>query len=64
MLMICLTQQQEMSLDFDLHGDNVLESFDFDSYLHTEDGAGGNLPFDMPLTYANADGLEAGLGDV
>lgn len=58
-------QAPEMSLDFDLHGENVLESFDFDSFLNTEDGAGGSLSFDMPsLPYANPDGLEAGSGDI
>ncbi|KAI9825646.1 MAG: hypothetical protein M1832_000990 [Thelocarpon impressellum] len=57
-------QQPEMSLDFALDGENVLEQFDFDSFLNTEDGVGGGMNFDLALPYGNADGLEAGSGDV
>jgi hypothetical protein len=58
-------QAPEMSLDFDLNGDNVLESFDFDSFLNTEDGSGNGFGLDMPsIGYGNPDGLEAGSGDV
>ena len=53
-----------MSLDFTLDGENVLEQFDFDSFLNTEDGVGGAMNFDISLPYGNGDGLEAGSGDV
>ncbi|KAI9817241.1 MAG: hypothetical protein M1827_001354 [Pycnora praestabilis] len=63
------TDNGGFNLDFGpLEGADVLESFDFDSYL-TEDGAGGPLNFDPSnfdpsLPFSGADGVEAGAGDI
>ncbi|KAJ9657753.1 hypothetical protein H2201_008066 [Coniosporium apollinis] len=51
-----------MNMDFGpLDSDNVLENFDFESFLHTDNDMGGlqfeNFPF-------SADGVEAGAGEV
>ncbi len=47
-----------------LEGD-VLESFDFDSYLTEGDASGGPFNFDpSSLNFGNPDGVEAGTGDV
>ncbi|KAI9719269.1 MAG: hypothetical protein M1812_003599 [Candelaria pacifica] len=43
---------------------DVLESFDFDSYLTEGDATGGPFNFDPSLTFGNPDGVEAGTGDV
>ena len=46
---------------------DVLGSFDFDAFLHTDDaGAGAALNFDLGTSsgYGGPDGVEAGAGDV
>lgn len=48
------------TLDFTMDGDNVLENFDFDSFLHTDDGTNG-FTFDSSLGFP--DGVEA-TGDI
>lgn len=51
-----------MNLDFsNLEGPDVLDNFDFDSFLNNDAGD-GNFAFDGNLNFG-ADGLEAG-GDV
>jgi hypothetical protein len=55
------TSQQNFNLDFStLDTGDVLENFDFDSFLNTDDQAG--FSFDPPLSYPT-DGVEA-TGDV
>ncbi|KZF24265.1 hypothetical protein L228DRAFT_266612 [Xylona heveae TC161] len=50
------------NLDFSsLDSTDVLESFDFDSFLNTDDqGGNGAFSFDPGLGYGNPDGVEAG----
>ncbi|KAF2839470.1 hypothetical protein M501DRAFT_804099 [Patellaria atrata CBS 101060] len=53
----------QFSLDFgSLDGPDVLENFDFDSFLHTGDDGNG-FQFEGALNFS-ADGVEAGSGDV
>jgi hypothetical protein len=46
-----------------LESDNVLESFDFDSFLHNTDD-NGTFGDAFEIGFGNADGVEAGAGDV
>ena len=51
--------QPNFNLDFgSLDNPDVLENFDFDSFLHTE-GDGGGFGFE-PMLSLNPDGVEAG----
>ncbi|KAI9754775.1 MAG: hypothetical protein M4579_004560 [Chaenotheca gracillima] len=44
---------------------DILETFDFDSFLNTDETGGGGLGFDMnTMGYPNQDGVEAGNGEV
>ena len=45
-----------------LDSDNVLENFDFESFLHTDNDMSG-LQFDSNFNFGG-DGVEAGAGDV
>jgi len=45
----------------EIGGDNVLESFDFDSFL--QDQGGEHEFLDGSMAFANFDGVEAGTGD-
>ena len=51
-------------MDFgSLESGDVLDQFDFDSFLNTDDNAAGPFAFDTgPLVYPQ-DGVEAGTGD-
>lgn len=57
-------EQGGFGLDFGpLDGPDVLENFDFDSFLHTEDnGAFGSLGGDF--NFGGPDGVEASTGDL
>ena len=55
------SKQSQFDMEFaDLDGGNVLESFDFDSFL--QDGQ-DELTFDSTMTFGATDGVEAGTGD-
>lgn len=52
--------KQNLNLDFtDLQNPDILESFDFDSFLNTDDA---QFAFDPNLPYSG-DGVETGTGD-
>jgi len=46
-----------------LDGEDVLHNFDFDSFLNEEDPQVA-YTFDASLSFGNADGVEAGAGDI
>lgn len=46
-----------------LDGEDVLHNFDFDSFLNEEDPQVA-YTFDASLNFGNADGVEAGAGDL
>jgi hypothetical protein len=52
-------------MDFaSLEGGDVLEQFDFDSFLNTDDNAAGPFVFDTnTLASYSQDGVEAGTGE-
>jgi hypothetical protein len=50
-------------IDFDNNGDTLLDNFDFDSFLNTEDTTGGLAFGADSLQWTTADGVEAGAGD-
>ncbi|KAF2139938.1 uncharacterized protein K452DRAFT_58352 [Aplosporella prunicola CBS 121167] len=51
------------SLDFgSLESGDVLENFDFDTFLHTDDAAGGNFSFDASALNFGENGVEADAG--
>jgi len=53
-----LGQDNNFNLDFAVDGPDVLENFDFDSFLHTDDNA--TFPgFDL-MNFGNDNGVEAG----
>lgn len=47
----------------DLDNEDVLESFDFRSFLN-EDDAQAAFTFDASMNFGNADGVEAGTGEI
>ena len=50
--------QNNFNLDFAVDGPDVLENFDFDSFLHTDDNS--TFPsFDL-MNFGNDNGVEAG----
>lgn len=58
--MLTLILQFGMNLDFGIEGSDVLDNFDFDSFLNNDAGD-GNFGFDANMGFDT--GLEAG-GDV
>lgn len=57
-------QVGQFSLQYgSLDGEDVLHNFDFDSFLNEEDPQVA-YTFDASLNFGNADGVEAGAGDI
>lgn len=54
-----LLQNNAFALDFAVEGPDVLENFDFDSFLHNTDDTQGFGTMDFMSNFGN-DGIEAG----
>ena len=60
--LLILMQGNQYNMDFSgLESSDVLENFDFDSFLQSTDDP--SFTFDPTLPFGTADGVEAGAGD-
>jgi len=56
-------QDMDFRMDFTgIDSADVIDGFDFDSFLHTDPDAGG-FDFDPTSFQVNGDGIETGTGD-